>query len=102
MALILCLTSGSHINHNAGLQELLCGSTDHGSSCRQRGGRNHRWPCGTSSQESPQQEGRCQAPDKQHEKQHSHQSQRQHPFCCTGTQLYVLSVCPDHIYTAEC
>lgn len=31
----------------------------------------------------------CTAPDKQHEKQHSHQSQRQQPLCCTGTQLCV-------------
>lgn len=36
----------------------------------------------------------CTAPDKQHEKQHSHQSQRQHPLCCAGMQLCVrLSVC---------
>ena len=39
----------------------------------------------------------CTAPDKQHEKQHSHQSQRQHHNCCTGMQLCVRpSVCQKH------
>ena len=34
----------------------------------------------------------CTAPDKQYEKQHSHQPQRQHYSCCTGT-LPLLSTC---------
>lgn len=46
----------------------------------------------------------CTAPDKQHEKQHSHQSQRQRPLCCTGIQLCVRpSVCPLHLReNSEC
>lgn len=31
----------------------------------------------------------CTAPDKQHQKQHSHQPQRKHPFTCSG--IYLLS-----------
>lgn len=31
----------------------------------------------------------CTAPDKQHQKQHSHQPQRKHPFTCSG--IYLLT-----------
>lgn len=31
----------------------------------------------------------CTAPDKQHQKQHSHQPQRKHPLTCSG--IYLLS-----------
>lgn len=31
----------------------------------------------------------CTAPDKQHQKQHSHQPQRKHPFTCSG--IYLLN-----------
>lgn len=39
----------------------------------------------------------CTAPDKQHQKQHSHQPQREHPLTCSGIYLFnplqLLYVC---------
>lgn len=44
----------------------------------------------------------CTAPDKQHQKQHSHQPQRKHPFTCSGIYLLIplplpcVCVCLSH------
>lgn len=40
----------------------------------------------------------CTAPDKQHQKQHSHQPQRKHPFTCSG--IYLLT--PLHLCVCVC
>lgn len=58
----------------------------------------------------------CTAPDKQHQKQHSHQPQRKRPFTCSGIYLFnplqLLCVCvcicwppacpPPHLFLVFC
>lgn len=41
----------------------------------------------------------CTAPDKQHQKQHSHQPQRKHPFTCSG--IYLLTP-PSPMFVCVC